>query len=260
MTKILEKHLRNIKENGKGIFLPYIMAGDHEKGLDGLFETIDFLEQAGVSAIEIGVPFSDPVADGPVIEEAGQRSLAKGVHLSDIIKQLQGQASQVPLILMTYFNPVFQYGLDQFFRDLETTSVKGLIIPDLPYEHETILRPYLEKSDLCLIRLVSLTTGTDRQQELVQDAEGFVYAVAINGVTGKSNQYREDLDGHLKRLRALSPVPVLTGFGVSSQEDILRFNRVSDGVIMGSKIVKGLHEGEIEEIRQLVAFGSRVEK
>lgn len=260
MTKTLQAHLQQIKDQGRGIFLPYIMAGDHSRGVKGLFETIAFLEEAGVSAIEIGVPFSDPVADGPVIEEAGQRSLAQGVSLEAIVEELQKNRSQVPLIIMTYLNPVFQYGLERLVEDLEATSVKGLIIPDLPFEHESFIKGHLEQRDICLIRLVSLTTGQERQKQLVEGAEGFIYAVAINGVTGKMDSYSKDLDGHLQGLRELASVPVLTGFGVSSKEDILRFNQVSDGVIVGSKIVKGLHEQEIDVLRDFISFGSHVDK
>ncbi len=260
MTKTLQVHLQEIKNAKRGIFVPYIMAGDHAQGLDGLFETIAFLENAGVSAIEIGVPFSDPVADGPIIEAAGQRSLAKGVTLAALVQILQQEASRVPLVMMTYFNPVFQYGLDKFLHDLEQTSVNGLIIPDLPFEHESIIKERLKGRDLCLISLVSLTTGIERQKQLVQEAQGFVYAVAINGVTGKTDSYREDLDRHLQQLTDLSPVPVLTGFGVSSPKDILRFNQVSDGVIVGSKIVQGLYEGKTAAVQDLVEFGCQVEK
>lgn len=242
MTKTLTKHLEQIISQDKGLFVPYIMAGDHDKGLEGLFETIAFLEKQGVSAIEVGVPFSDPVADGPVIEVAGQRSLAKGTSLTALVKKLQEKQVNTPLVLMTYFNPVYQYGVEKLITDLKDTSVKGLIIPDLPYEHEAFVKPYLKDSDMALISLVSLTTGIDRQKTLVQEAEGFVYAVAINGVTGKSNDYRDDLDQHLKALTEVSPIPVLTGFGVSSLEDVIRFNRASNGVIVGSKIVKALHD------------------
>ena len=115
MGKTLTEHLQKLTDQQQGIFVPYIMAGDHEKGLAGLQETIQFLEELGVSAIEVGIPFSDPVADGPVIEEAGLRSLAHG--------------TSVPLVIMTYFNPLFQYGLENFFRDVEGTAVKGVIIP-----------------------------------------------------------------------------------------------------------------------------------
>ena len=231
MPKTLTEKLNAIKAAGKGIFVPYIMAGDHEKGLDGLAETIHFLEDLGVSAIEVGIPFSDPVADGPVIEEAGLRSLANGTSTQALVETLKTIETDVPLVIMTYFNPLFQYGVENFVKDLADT-------------------------DIALIPLVSLTTGIERQKELIDGAEGFVYAVAINGVTGKSGNYRADLDKHLAQLHQVTDIPVLTGFGVSSQADVERFNAVSDGVIVGSKIVKALHQGEpIEDfIKQAVAY------
>ena len=144
MTKTLTKHLQAITNSKRGIFVPYIMAGDHAKGLDGLFEIITLLENSGASAIEVGIPWSDPVADGPVIELAGQRSLAKGVNLAAIVQKLQEQKTKVPLIIMTYINPVYQYGIETFIKDLVDTSIKGLIIPDLPHEHEDMIKPFLE--------------------------------------------------------------------------------------------------------------------
>lgn len=260
MAKTLTKTLQAIKEQDKGIFIPYIMAGDHDQGLGGLFETIAFLEDSGASAIEVGIPWSDPVADGPIIELAGQRSLAKGTTLTTVIKKLQEQESQVPLVIMTYFNPVYQYGIESFIKALEKTSVKGLIIPDLPHESEGLIKPYLEKTDLALIPLVSLTTGPERQHLLIDGAEGFIYAVAINGVTGKTDNYRKDLDEHLAALREQATIPVLTGFGVSTPDDINRFNQVSDGVIVGSKIVKDLYEGKKHDIAEFISFGSQIEK
>ena len=241
-NKTLTDRLTAIKAAKKGIFVPYIMAGDHERGLAGLAETIDYLADLGVSAIEIGLPFSDPVADGPVIEAAGLRSLSKGTSVKDLLATLQTFSSRVPLIIMTYFNPIYQYGLEAFFRELETTAVKGLIIPDLPHEHEDLVQPLLENRDIALIRLISLTTGLERQKKLLEGAEGFIYAVAINGVTGKADAYKQDLDQHLSQLSNLAEIPVLTGFGVSNMTDVERFNRVSDGVIVGSKIVQALAE------------------
>lgn len=259
MAKSLTTHLQALKEQGQGLFIPYIMAGDHAKGLEGLAETVAHLEQLGVSAIEIGVPFSDPVADGPVIEQAGQRSLAKGTTLAWLIETLQKLDSSVPLVMMTYLNPIYQYGIEQFVEDLAATRVAGLIIPDLPHEHKDLIKPYLAGQGIALIPLVSLTTPLDRQEELLKDAQGFVYAVAINGVTGRENQYGDQLDQHLARLSDLATIPVLTGFGVSSQADIDRFNRVSDGVIVGSKIVKALYEKD-SSIDDLIRYGSHYKK
>ncbi|WP_019769436.1 tryptophan synthase subunit alpha [Streptococcus sobrinus] len=260
MTKTLSKHLQSLKDSGQGLVIPYIMAGDHELGLGGLFDTIHLLADAGASAIEIGVPFSDPVADGPVIEEAGLRSLVKGTNLEAIVEKLQSQTSPVPLVLMTYFNPVYQYGLEKLVEDLAQTSVKGLIIPDLPHEHANLILPYLENQDLCLVPLISLTTGPDRQKELLADAQGFVYAVAVNGVTGKASHYSSDLDQHLQDLRELTALPVLTGFGISSQADVERFNQVSDGVIVGSKIVKVLNQGKLDQVQDFIRQASQVRK
>lgn len=167
MTKTLTKHLQEIKASGKGIFVSYIMAGGHDKGLDGLFEMIDLLENSGASAIEVGIPWSDPVADEPVIELAGQRSLAKGVNLTGIVEKLQEKTVEVPLVIMTYINLVYQYGIEKFVKDLAGTSVKGLIIPDLPHEHENLIKLYLDNTDIALVPLVSLTTGVERQKNLL---------------------------------------------------------------------------------------------
>lgn len=260
MTKTLTKHLENIATSGKGIFVPYIMAGDHKKALDSLFDTITFLENSGASAIEVGIPWSDPVADGPVIELAGQRSLANGVNLTAIVQKLQEKQTTIPLVIMTYINPVYQYGIEKFIADLKNTSVKGLIIPDLPHEHENMVKPYLTDTDIALVPLVSLTTGIERQEMLCKDAEGFIYAVAINGVTGKTGNYRDDLDKHLTNLKTIADIPVLTGFGVSTPADIERFNKVSDGVIVGTKIVRGLHEGKTDDVADFVKYGSNYQK
>ena len=253
MGKTLTEHLQELKDQKRGIFVPYIMAGDHEKGLAGLQETIQFLEDLGVSAIEVGIPFSDPVADGPVIEEAGLRSLAHGTTTESLVQTIRRLETTIPLVIMTYFNPLFQYGLENFFRDLDGTAVKGVIIPDLPHEHADLVLPLLADKDIALVPLVSLTTGIERQKKLIQDAEGFIYAVAVNGVTGKAGSYREDLDQHLAHLHEIASIPVLTGFGVSSMEDVHRFNQVSDGVIVGSKIVKALYKGETDAIAHFIS-------
>ena len=253
MGKTLTEHLQKLKDQQQGIFVPYVMAGDHEKGLAGLQETIQFLEELGVSAIEVGIPFSDPVADGPVIEEAGLRSLAHGTTTEELVQTIQRLETSVPLVIMTYFNPLFQYGLENFFRDVEGTAVKGVIIPDLPHEHADLVEPLLVDKDIALVPLVSLTTGIERQKKLIHDAEGFIYAVAVNGVTGKAGSYRDDLDHYLAQLHEIASIPVLTGFGVSSMEDVHRFNKVSDGVIVGSKIVKALHQGETDAIARFIS-------
>lgn len=243
--KTLEQQLRGIDK----IFIPYIMAGDHEKGLDGLQETISLLENAGASAIEIGVPFSDPVADGPVIEQAGLRSLAKNVSLTAIIETLKTVKTEIPLIMMGYMNPIYQYGTQHFLTELSETPVKGLIVPDVPKEAQHFLTDFMtDEMDICLVQLVSLTTGVERQKLLVDGAEGFIYAVAVNGVTGAGATYSDELDGHLSVLSNLTDLPVCVGFGVSNLMDVERFNQVASGVVVGSKIVRDLHDNKSDEV------------
>ncbi|MBS7577417.1 MULTISPECIES: tryptophan synthase subunit alpha [unclassified Enterococcus] len=248
----LTKHLTAIKNSGRGLFVPYIMAGDHPEGLAGLEATLLNLERSGVSTIEIGIPFSDPVADGPVIQAAGIRSLKNQTTLSAIIKILQKSQVKIPLVIMSYFNPIYKYGVENFIDALKETPVKGLIIPDLPYEHRNFIEPYLEKADISLIPLVSLATSRERMKLLAEQGSGFVYGVAINGVTGTDAKYSEALFEHLAYLAKVSPIPVLAGFGVSTFEQAEKFNQVCDGVIVGSHIVQALNKGKQDELNHFI--------
>lgn len=248
--KTLTRHLQQVKAEKGGLVVPYIMAGDG--GLDTLAAKLQLLEKGGVSAIEVGVPFSDPVADGPVIQAAGLRALEQEVSLSEIITTLRNTTVTVPLVIMTYLNPLFHYGLEQLVRDLAETPVKGLIIPDLPYEHRDLLLPLLADTDIALVPLLSLTTPRARMQELVAAGEGFIYAVAVNGVTGMGREYQADLDEHLAYLTEISPIPVLAGFGISEQEHVIRFKQCCDGVVIGSKIVQMLADHQERELQEFL--------
>jgi len=234
-TKTLTPYLQQyLKDKGK-LFIPYIMAGAN--GLERLPQEIEELAKSGACAIELGIPFSDPVADGPVIQRAGLDALRQGVTLKKIIRLLQTMSSDIPLILMGYANSFFHYGLEQLTDDLRTTAVKGLIIPDLPYEHQELVAPFLASSDLSLIQLVTLTSSRERIAQLTTAGEGFVYAVTVNGTTGLGKTYSTSLNKHLAAIKEISSIPVLAGFGISSTEDVHRFTSVCDGVIVGSKIV-----------------------
>ncbi|MGX7201277.1 tryptophan synthase subunit alpha [Enterococcus plantarum] len=248
--KSLTKQLKEKQQANETIFVPYIMAG--AQGLDQLASEIQLLTDAGASAIEVGIPFSDPVADGPVIQVAGLKSLTNNVTLRKIIQQLKQIKTTTPLVIMTYFNPILSYGLEMFVQDLAETNVLGLIIPDLPYEHQELVKPLLKDSDVALIPLVALTTPKERIPELVSTGEGFIYAVAVNGVTGTGRQYQETLDEHLAYIQSVSDKPVLAGFGVSSKEHVDRFRKSCAGVIVGSKIVQLLSEGKQEEVKSFI--------
>lgn len=253
--KPLTKQLKEKQEANETIFVPYIMAG--AQGLEQLADEIHLLTEAGASAIELGIPFSDPVADGPVIQAAGLRALGNKVTLRKIIKQLKQVKTPTPLVIMTYFNPIFSYGLEAFVQDLAETNVLGLIIPDLPYEHQERLAPFLKDSDISLIPLVALTTPKERIPELVEAGDGFIYAVAVNGVTGIGRNYEETVDEHLAYIQQVSDKPVLAGFGVSSRDHVDRFRKSCAGVIVGSKIVQLLSEGKQNEVTAFIEAAVR---
>ena len=237
---------------GDKAFVPYIMAGDG--GLETIKKNILFLQETGVTAIELGIPFSDPVADGPVIQEAGERALAKGVTLRAVLQKLLTFKDEVtvPLVIMTYLNPVLRYGVAQFAKDCQESGISGLIVPDLPYEECGLLRQELTDFDIALIPLVSLTSPPDRIRKITAVAEGFVYAVTVNGITGVRNGFSEDLALHLKQLKAVSPVPVLAGFGISTPEQVHSIGALADGVIVGSVIVDAIHRNDFTAVEALV--------
>ncbi len=247
MKKTLEQQLTEIQRKKKVLLIPYIMAGDG--GIEKLEPTLHFLAKQGVSAIEIGIPFSDPVADGPVIQKAGIRALKEKVTLEKIIQELQKSTVAVPLIIMSYFNPIYHFGLEKFITEIKKTPVKGLIIPDLPYEHQNYIQPLLQNSDIALVPLVSLTSSKNRMAEISKKAEGFIYAVTVNGITGTRTKYSEEVDAHIRLLKSIASVPVLAGFGVATIEHVEKFAQDCDGVIIGSKIVQMLHEKQNEALQ-----------
>lgn len=246
MTKGLEKHLNELKTAGKMLVVPYIMAGDG--GVEKLEERLLFLEECGVSAIEIGIPFSDPVADGPVIQAAGSRALDQKTTLQAIISKLQKTTVQLPLIVMSYFNPIYRLGLEKVITELKETPVKGLIIPDLPFEHREYIEPLLTDTDIALIPLLSLTSPKERMKEIAEYAEGFIYAVTVNGTTGARTAFAQNIEEHLTYLSSVSSVPVLAGFGVSAIQHVQKFSQACDGVIIGSKVVQLLAEKKNSEL------------
>lgn len=256
--KTLEKQIRSVVQEEKRAFVPYIMAGDG--GLDVLNDRLLFLQEAGVTAIEIGIPFSDPVADGETIQQAGERALAKGVTLSKVMDTLKTRSHHVdvPLVVMTYLNPVLAYGIRDFVARCSEVGIKGLIIPDLPMEESGPFASELVGTDIALIPLVSLTSSAERIANIVSRAEGFVYAVTVNGITGVRNAYDESLMHHLQQLKASSPVPVLAGFGISTASQIETFGQWTDGVIVGSAIVEAFHRGDEQFISELVQSSSTI--
>lgn len=246
------KRLNSLKENGDKAFVAYIMAGDG--GLDKLRGQVEYLQTTGVTAIEIGIPFSDPVADGPVIEAAGNRALNEGVTLDKVLIELKKWdfKMQIPLIIMTYLNPVIRYGAERFAESCRQSDVSAVIIPDLPFEHQQLVEPYLKKAGIILVQLVTLTTTENRLHTILEAAEGFVYAVTVTGITGVRDELTHEVKEFMKTVRAKSRVPVYAGFGISKLEHIELLRDDVDGFIVGSAIVKAFHNNTIEDIEPLI--------
>lgn len=248
----IDEAVGRVLERGDKAFVPYIMAGDG--GLENLHEQISFLETCGATVVELGIPFSDPVADGPTIQEAGIRSLKNGTTMQTVLDTLkEGKLNRaIPIVIMTYLNLVFSYGIEKFAKECAETGVDGLIIPDLPLEEEELITPELAKYDIALIRLASPTSHRSRIAEIAKRTEGFLYAVTVKGTTGARAKYEEGIAEYLQTLKAASAVPVLAGFGVSNPEHVKELGRYCDGVIVGSRIVQLLAEGRQEEVKELV--------
>lgn len=255
----LQAQLENVLARGDKAFVPYIMAGDG--GLATLKPTILKLQQLDVSAIEIGIPFTDPVADGPTIEKAGERALSHGVTLKKVIAQLTSFADEitVPLVMMTYLNPILAYGIDAFALDARLAGIKGLIVPDMPYEESEVIHPALKQQNIALVQLVSLTSPPERVKKLAEASEGFIYAVTVNGITGERASFASQLAEHFANLKLVSSIPVLAGFGISTPEHVKSFGDIADGVIVGSKIVTALLEDDWATIEQLVQATKKIE-
>ena len=215
-------------------FIPYICAGD-----PSFARTVDLalaLEKAGADVIELGVPFSDPLADGIVNQLAAQRALEAGATVSGVLDGVRTirQRSQIPIVLYTYMNPIYQFGFDKFHREAGTAGVDGLLILDLPPDEE-IER---ENEALFHIRLVAPTTSQDRVKKICAQARGFIYYVSREGVTGARDQVASSLADRITQLRGVTSLPIAVGFGISNVEQAREVAQLADGVVVGSAIVR----------------------
>ncbi|MBQ6446815.1 tryptophan synthase subunit alpha [Cytobacillus oceanisediminis] len=253
----IEAAFKKTLEKGDKAFVPYIMAGDG--GLETLKDKVLFLEEAGATAIELGIPFSDPVADGPIIQAAGIRSLEAGTTLRGVFETIQSFRSltSIPLVIMTYLNPVLAYGPESFFQDCEKAAINGLIVPDLPVEEEVLLEELAAKHNVEIIRLVTLTSPIDRIENISKKGKGFLYAVTVTGITGSRTNFQAHLGAHLLKVKEVSPIPVLAGFGISSPEHVASMAEYCDGVIVGSRIVELFSQNNLDEIKALIAASKK---
>jgi tryptophan synthase alpha chain len=248
----LENRIATLLDQNEKLFIPYVMCGDG--GFDKTEKLLRHLENSGASIIEIGIPFSDPIADGPTIQAAGQRALDDGVSLKKIIKFLKEAppANEVPRVIMSYLNPIYQYDLEKFFQDITEAQISGLIIPDLPFEEYDMLHPLAQKYQIALIPLVAPSTGPERLKMILGKASGFVYTVTVNGTTGKRREFSPTLLDRFEMIREITNMPVVAGFGISNRNQISALGKHCEGVVVGSKIVELAFNDEYEAITDLM--------
>lgn len=217
-------------------------AGDPSLGKNE--ELIHAFENEGVDLIELGVPFSDPLADGTVIQASSKRSLEKKTTMPAILNLVKKarRKSQIPLLLMTYLNPVLRYGLKKFAKDAAKAGVDGIIVPDLPPEEGVEVSKEMKARGMDVVYLLAPTSPAERQKMVSRASRGFIYYVSITGVTGTKTSAANDIRSHLASFRRKTKLPVCIGFGVSTPEQAKQMAAVSDGVIIGSAVVRTLHE------------------
>ena len=238
----IQKRFEGLKSNSEKAMVAFITAGDPD--LDTTRELFSAIEEGGADIIELGVPFSDPLADGPVIQAASQRSLKSGTTLKKIIQLVRDirRSSQLPIVLMTSFNPVFVYGQEAFVEDAVEAGVDGVIIPDLPPEEAGDFDVLAQAKALDVIYLLAPTSTPDRIEMVGTRSRGFIYYVSLTGVTGARDSLAKDVEEKVTRIKQATSLPVLIGFGISGPQQAKAASECSDGVIVGSAIVRMIEE------------------
>ncbi len=228
-------------KNERAAFIPFVVAGDPD--LNTTEALVLKMAERGADIIELGIPFSDPLADGPTIQAASQRALKNGVNLNEIFRMAERlKGISAPLVFMTYFNPVFQYGLKSFAADCHHYGIDGVIIPDLPPEEAGPWVKEAKPLNLDTIFLTTPTSSPDRVRLASRTSRGFLYYVSVTGVTGARGKLSEEIEAGIRQIRKYSRRPVAVGFGISTPEQVKEVSRIADGVIVGSAIVKMIEE------------------
>ncbi len=238
----IENRFKELKSKRQKALVAFITAGDPD--METTERVFGVLEKNGADLVEIGVPFTDPLADGPVILQSALRSLDAGTTLEKIIKLVGDirKKSQLPIVLMSSYNPIFVYGDKRFIDDALEAGVDGAIIPDLPPEEGKDLAAYAQEKEFSMIYLLAPTSTPKRVERVLKQSDGFIYYISITGVTGVRSSLAEGIEEKVAKIREKAELPVLIGFGISDQEQAKKAAEISDGVIVGSALVKTIQE------------------
>ena len=248
MMNRIEEKFNTLKGEGRKGFVGYLTVGDPD--IETSEKNIRTAIDCGVDILELGVPFSDPTADGPTIQAASLRALSAGMTLSgvfEMVKRLRADYD-TPIVLFGYANPLFKYGYEKACADAAAAGVDGMLIVDLPFEEAGELVPHLDKNEMFFISLAAPTTSRDRAGVILKGTRGFVYYIMVAGVTGARTEVAGDIDGHVEVLRTCTDLPIAVGFGVSNGEQARQAAASADAVVVGSALIKAAQEGNLAEL------------
>lgn len=251
MTEI-EKKFKELKKRKEKALILYFTAGF--PSFDSSIEMIKKSAEKGADIIEIGIPFSDPIADGPVIQYASNKALENGINTDkcfELAKILKNEI-KIPYLFMTYFNPVYKYGIEKFVDRCLECGVSGLIIPDLPYEESFELKKILKERDMNLIYFLTPFTSENRMKKIIKKANGFIYFISIAGVTGPRESLNLEVIEIIKKIKEITRIPVALGFGISNKDQIKQVKEYIDGIIIGSFFLQKVINGKKEEVEKLI--------
>lgn len=240
MNRISAK-FNELKKINKTAFIGYVTGGD--PSIEKTVELVYAMEAGGADIVEIGIPYSDPLADGPVIQDAGLRAFDNGICVSDIfecVKEIR-KTTEIPLLFLVYYNTIYNIGNKTFAKRCKEAGVDGLIVPDLPMEERKELQVFTDDLDICLVPLVA-PTSKDRVKDIAHEKSGFIYCVSTMGVTGVRDTFNQNVSAYLQDVKNQTDLPIAVGFGISSKEKVQFFSKYADGVIVGSAIVKKMYE------------------
>lgn len=252
MSNIKEAFERQ-KVEGKKAFIPFITAGDPD--IDSTEQFIYALEKAGSTLIELGIPFSDPVADGPVIQRANLRAMEKGIHINKVFEMIGRvrKHTKIPLVFLMYANTIYHYGMKSFFRRCNELGIDGVIVPDVPLEEKEEFDAFAREYEVDFISLVA-PTSKERTKEICKDARGFLYCVSSLGVTGSRETIQTNLREMFEEINKHTKIPTALGFGISNKKQALLVKDYADGIIVGSGIVKIIEEYGEGSVEPIMAF------
>jgi tryptophan synthase alpha chain len=240
----IENKFKTLKEKGERALVAYLTAG--YPSLEATRNFVSVLEKGGADIIELGVPFSDPTADGPIIQAASQKALKEGTTLEaamNLVSEVR-KTSEIPIVLFGYYNPIFAYGNEGFAEKAAAVGVDGMLVVDLPFDEARELKRFTDSKGIDFISLIAPTTGEERIQKITNAASGFLYFVSVTGVTGTLKPVIEDVKKGVAQIKKVSSLPVVIGFGISTPVQAAEIATFGDGIVVGSALIRKIEEGE----------------